>query len=274
VSPRSAIVLCALACASPAVAMPPRAAPLRVCADVWPPYTDDARAPRPGYASELVTAALQREGLSSRYVTMPWTRCLEEVRAGRAAAAIGLAEDEAPDLLPGLEPVGLSVTAIFTPAASTLAYRGIASLQGLRVGAVQGYGFGEPFDAFLEEGARTGSVVLVSGEDAPERLVAMLEAGRIDVLLEDPLVFRETVRRTGHAARSFREAGRTGLVSTLWVGFAPGRKDLADRFDAGVRGLRRSGELSALLARYGLADWAPSARAPPGTASAPAGGSR
>jgi polar amino acid transport system substrate-binding protein len=206
-----------------------------------------------------VRAALGRHGLSVSYVTLPWSRCLAEVRSGTIAAAIGTEEEEAPELEHAREPIGMSLTSFFTLATSRWRYRGLASLEGVRLGAVQGYSFGDALDAYIRANAGRGGVHLAAGDDALVRLIAMLGAGHLDAIVDDPQAVRETIRRTVGSGAAFRLAGTDPPPTPLLVGFTPGRRDLAARFDEGMAGLRASGELAGLLSRHGVPDWSPPA---------------
>lgn len=115
---------------------------------------------------------------------------------------------------------------------------------------------GIAIDAWLA--AHPGQVQAAGGQNALERNITKLASGRVDVVVEDDAVLAWTLNGRADKA-AFRIAGRIP-GGELFVAFADadGRGTrLAGLLDQGVRDLRASGELSAILGAYGLSYWKP-----------------
>jgi polar amino acid transport system substrate-binding protein len=226
-----------------------------ICSDPWPPYVEPADAAGPGFVPLALSEALWPRQVE--VVRAPWSRCLADLWAGRVAGAFGLDEVEARRAVTGEEEIAVGQPAFFTRPESTWRYQGPDSLALVRIGLVQDYTFGEEIDAVIRRAA-ADRVVHAAGADALERLVRMLDAGRIDVLVDHAAVVRRTAARVGLGPDRLREAGSIGRRPRLFVGFSPARAGsagLAAALDEGLRRLRASGRLAELLSRHGIADW-------------------
>jgi polar amino acid transport system substrate-binding protein len=248
-----------LAVALPAVAAEaiPPAREITVCSDPWPPYAGDARDLRPGYVVDILRAALEPRGFRVKYVNAPWSRCIHEVRVGHYAGIVGADRNEVPDFLFHEEPVGFTHPTFFTLPRSGWTWAGLASIETLRIGVTQSYTYSPEIDGYIAKRAGTPSVVAVPGVDSIPRLLSMLEAGRIDAFLDNPVVVQETLRRRGISTDRLREAGGpTG--DWVYVPLSPVRPEspqVAAAVDDGIRRLRASGRLAEILASYRIADW-------------------
>jgi polar amino acid transport system substrate-binding protein len=278
VSPGAVIAslsLAALAAAAPADAAPAgdRAAPpaprlVTICSDPWMPYAGEAGpGADEGYVIALARAALGRSGHQVRYVVVPWSRCIADVQAGRWDAIAGVDEREVPDLHYPAEPAGETRPSFFTRADSTWTYQGLASLEGIRLGAIQGYAYADEVDGWIKAHHDDRHLFLAAGTEPLRRLFEMLDAGRVDAIIESPLVAAWTARRLGRpAGHPLREAGVVGAQVPIYLAFSKRTPDgaaLAKAFDAGLRALSAEGQLAPLLARYGVPMWRrPGARRP------------
>ena len=98
----------------------------------------------------------------------------------------------------------------------------------------------------------------LSGNDAGQRALAMLVRGRLDGYLEDRAVALYTARQLGVAEQVQVDAA-LGPPLTLYLAFSaedPDAARYAALWSAGIRRLRAEGRLDAILARYGVTDWA------------------
>lgn len=234
----------------------PTARPLRIAGERWAPFNNYASdRDRPGFMLEIVAAVLRKAQREWVYTELPWARAVQETRQGRFDALIGADKVGAAGFdFPG-EPIGYSVSSFFVRADSTWHYRGVESLSGLRVGVLTGTLHGAAFDNYAARHRR--AVDAISGPDYVRRSFVKLAAGRIDAFLEDSTVATYFLRSSGQTGK-FKEAGRLHAGTEVHLAFAPGLADsreLAALITDGVRELRRSGELQAILNRYGVTDW-------------------
>jgi polar amino acid transport system substrate-binding protein len=231
--------------------------PLRIAGERWAPFNNYANdRVRPGFMLEIVAAILRKAQREWVYTELPWARAMQETRLGRFDALIGADKVGAAGFDFPSEPIGYSVSRFFVRADSTWRYRGVDSLSGLRIGVLTGTMHGAEFDDYAAKHRR--SVDAISGPDYVRRSFVKLATGRIDAFLEDSTVAESFLRGSGQVGK-FKEAGRLSAGTEVHLAFAPGRADsreLAALIDDGVRQLRRSGELQAILSRYGVTDWA------------------
>jgi polar amino acid transport system substrate-binding protein len=251
----------------------PRAAPttprvVTICSDPWMPYAGESGAGADeGYVVALARAALQRGGYQVRYVVAPWSRCIADVQAGRWDAIACVDAREVPDAVYPEEPVGETRPSFFVRRDSKWRYQGLASLEEIRLGAIQGYAYADEVDGWIKAHAGDDRhLFLASGTEPLRRLFEMLEAGRLDAIIESPLVAAWTAHRLGRPSGPLREVGVVGPLVPIYLAFSrrtPDGAALARAFDAGLRALRAEGKVAPLLARYGVPAWQrPGARAP------------
>lgn len=225
-----------------------------VGADEWCPYNCEPGHEAPGYVIELLQRIFTDSGFSVEYVVKPWKRVLHEVRMGYMDAAVGAITVEAPDLVYPDAECGFTRTGLYR-ANPSWTYTGPKSLAGLVFGTAQGYSYGEALDGLIAEGLLQTEAR--SGEAPLETNIRMLLRGRIDGLLADKGVLTYAATKIGVADQLYF-GGTPDPGTPVHVAFSPiSNKSgkYAEIFSAGIRKLRRSGELDAILAKYRLTDW-------------------
>jgi polar amino acid transport system substrate-binding protein len=235
---------------------------ITLVADAWCPYNCSPGSPNPGYAIELARAIYEPHGIKVHYEIMPWTRAINETRQTHFNGIIGAARKEAPDFIYPTEIMGFSFYRFYTLPESTWKYTDVDSLKGVSLGAVDGYSYGEKINEYLDLNRQNRAAVqLVSGELAGEQNIRKLLAHRIDVMIEDPNVVANSLKRMDKK-EALRIAGvlRNPKISSdeLYIAFSPNNEDsqaLAGLFDEGIKRLRKTGELAIILDRYGISDW-------------------
>jgi polar amino acid transport system substrate-binding protein len=242
-------VACAL---SSAVAFA-RAETLTLVADAWCPYNCTPGDEKPGFLIEIAKRVFEPAGFQIDYKVMPWARAIRDTRAGRYSAIVGAIRSEAPDFLYPEDTGFVAGTQSYVKAGSPWRYGGETSLADVTLGVILDYSYGDAIDAYLgRHRDDPRRVQLSTGEDALEKNVAKLLQGRVSVLLEDPAVMRYFLDRTG---RTDALAPAGALASTeVFIAFGPAEQhalEHARMLTDGMRRLRASGELAAILARYG-----------------------
>ena len=122
------------------------------------------------------------------YRNVPYDRALMELQTGRIDATIPTYRGEAPGVIFPEHPVSLSEYCFYVEADEPWRYDGIDSLAAIRFVATSGYTYGEEVDAYIAEHLDS-RVDLIRGQDVPQRLRRMVQAGRFDALLDDRLLF-------------------------------------------------------------------------------------
>lgn len=227
-------------------------------ADAWCPLNCAPDSAQPGYGIEIAEALYETAGHTVEYQLMPWARALVEVKHGRVIGAIGADPAEDPELIYPQHEIGMADTGFAVRAGSGFRYDGLESLAELRIGAVRDYVYDDgDIDAYLAAHADDhGSVQLLTGNDVIAKNLRKLLANRVDVVLDSPFVLHYEIARLGLADRV--DVVALGDPTPVYIAFSPVHPQgqaLSDLFDAGMAELRASGELAAILARYGLTDW-------------------
>lgn len=253
-----------------AAALPCRAEQaLLVRADMWMPYNGEPDDARPGYMVELIREIFEPLGYHIDYALTSWSRALEECKGGRIHAIIGAGEDRKPDFVFPDEAIGWSGYAWFVRRGFAWTFTGLDSLRGVRLGVCDTCTYDEELDAYIASHRGTEAVQPLAGEDMVQKNIAKLLGDRIDVFYEDPLVVRwELLRREATHMVQLAAMAPEDRFERIFMGFSkalPESEHLARLFDEGLRRLRTSGRLAAILAQYNLEDWKPAQ--PPGEAS-------
>jgi polar amino acid transport system substrate-binding protein len=225
-----------------------------LAADIWHPYSCEDPA-RPGFLTEIASQALASRGHDPSYTVRPWSRAIMEARAGRVDGLIGSPVGELPDFIYPECNLGTSRTTFYVRPGTDWHYAGVESLEGQRVGIVEGYPYGEPLDTEIRE--HPERFAKSWGEGAVVINLRALAAGRVGIVAEDPLAVEEFLRETGQpglfvAAGALEEALR---ISVAFQPASPRSKEYAADLCAGIKDLERTGKLKEILQRYGLSRW-------------------
>ncbi|MHB9796650.1 substrate-binding periplasmic protein [Pseudomonas sp. MT3] len=221
---------------------------LRVAADRWPPYAD-IRLPDGGVAVHLVRAALQRAGYASEYVEVPWPRVLHGVRGGEYDLVVDAWYS------PEREAFGVFSESYLSNRVRLLKRRGspitfahLADLYPYRIAVVRGYSYSPEFDS----DPRLRRVPVLSFANA----ALMLQAGRVDLTLEDEITARHQFAGELAAVRGeleflpapLAEKGLHILVSLR----NPKHAQIVAAFNEAIRAMRADGSYDALMREHGL----------------------
>lgn len=267
-------IFCLLCVAASLMAAP---TVIRAGADAWDPYTMDPAKGQAGYLVDIMKEVFAEPGFALEYKLIPF------VRATQAVSDRGEL-----DVYPGVfsfyggfimnkARVGVSDMRIVVRKGEDWRYAGANSFKGRKIGFAQT----EPdmltrmlsapapaatatvfsqavyAAATAYSGGDTMALQVVSGDDMTAKLIQMLVAGRFDLFMEDRTVVTYLAKKLGLQDKiEFREAAVPPM--DVFLGFSPknpASKDLADRFDRGLKELRASGKLKLILGRYGLSDW-------------------
>jgi polar amino acid transport system substrate-binding protein len=250
-----------------ALPMVATAAEVTLRADPWYPYNGDPHGERPGYMVEIARYALARGGHRLDYQLLPWQRSLDAAERGRIDCVVGVHLAAEGGLLFPSESFGRMDEVFFgLRDAPPWRFRSTEDLRDKVVAVVGGYRYGDPIDAYIAEQSDSRRVYVASGEAALERNIKMLLAGRVDLVLEAPAVFAAKARQMG-VSDQVRELDRLGDPQNLYIACSaikPSSEEYLRLFDAGIRELRRSGELQKILDKYDVEDWKqPAARGQP-----------
>jgi polar amino acid transport system substrate-binding protein len=154
-----------------------RAETLRIVAEHWPPYVDEA-APQQGLAIDIITTALMRAQYDYRIDYQPWPRALEGGKIGvyDLIANIWYSDERAVDL-DYSEPYLINDMRFVKRKDSSIKFKKLKDLDGLTIGTVKDY-------AYPKEFAAANNFIKVS---SPELLPSLngLVKGESDLVIGD-----------------------------------------------------------------------------------------
>jgi polar amino acid transport system substrate-binding protein len=222
-----------------------------LCADLWCPFNCEPDSQQQGFAVEIVRDVFARAGYTVSYQTAAWPRCVEDSRAGRFTAIIGAIRADAPDFTFPKIPIGSSRAGYAVRKGDLFHYSGPRDFDGRVIATVSDYGFGGETGAYLAAHLGDKTIELAFGNNAIEKNLAKLLAGRVDLVVDDSNVLRNKIDALGMQDKLTVSEGP--FSSPLFIAFSPAspdREQLARILDNGIARLRASGALAAILARY------------------------
>lgn len=227
---------------------------ISIRADEWFPVNGQPDSDKPGYMIELAKAVLESAGHTVDYKIMPWERALDSVRKGDHDCVVGAYKEDAPDFIFPETNWGLDSTGFFVKSGNAWQFTGMGSLLDKRVGIINGYAYGEEFDAFVTANPSVFSGL--GGSDALDKNIRKLTAGRVDVVVESPNVMRAKLQEMG--VNNVMQAGTLGEPSEMYIACSPAKpssQGYIKLVNEGTETLRASGKLDAIMQRYGMSDW-------------------
>ena len=228
---------------------------LVIAADPWCPYVCEPGSAKPGFMVEIAKTVFAKAGHSVLYKTEPWARAIKNSRDGKNNGAFGAFISDAPDHIFSDEALGTSTTAVFVKKGSTWKYTGAASLENVSLGVIRGYSYGEEIDNYVKK--HEGNSKRVQLSNTLDSLVQKLVRGRIGAFPDDRMVVGWYLKQNNLNGK-LQEAGVAIEAEGVHIAFSPklaSSKKYIKILSTGVKTIRKSGELSKILARYGLKDW-------------------
>ena len=223
-------------------------------ADNWMPFNGDGKTDS-GYMIDIAKAVFEPKGIQIKYSVTPWARAIADVRSGKGNAVVGAGVDDVPDFVFPKEEQGLGAQEFYVRADSHWKYSGIQSLKGVKLAVIKDYTYFPELDTYVK--ANPTSVVVGFGDDPLKDNLRLLLGGSADVVIDATAVMAYTVDTMGLRSK-VKKAGTRGEPLKMFIAFSPAdpkSAEFANMLSAGMTGLRKSGELKRILAKYGLTDW-------------------
>lgn len=215
-------------------------------ADAWPPYVDFNQG-QGGYCIEIVAAAFKDQGYRLVVKEVPWARAVEGVKSGQY------------DILPNFwhtpqreahfiysQAYGANTIKFVVKIGDGFQYSGLASLQGKKIGVINGARYGQGFE---EATHFTTSAVTHMSQN-----IGKLIKGRIDLTLEDELGLITSLKRDNPAMLNhIRIVDKPFSSNPLYVATGRSHKRgqaLIKTFNTGLKNIRKSGQLKAIRQRF------------------------
>lgn len=208
-----------------------------------------------GVLIDIVESIFNKTDIQVEIQYFPMNRAMRMLDNNNIDGVIGILQRQAPALVYPEKSIGQVQYLMYRSAKSDWLYTGLNSLKGQILGVEVGKSYGIA-DSYIQRHATDKSLVYEHyGENSTANLLKLLEKGYIDILLEDKNIFDF---HTKNVKTGKPEEGGTIPADRLYIGFSPSHKqaqEFADLVTTGISNLRKTGELAALLAPYGLSDW-------------------
>lgn len=230
---------------------------ITMVADMWCPYNCEPASDKPGFIIEVASRAFAKHNIHIEYKTLPWSRAIEETRAGNYNAIVAASRDDAPDFIFPDVPQSTMRNAFFVKSDSAWRFDGMASLSAISLGTIDDYSYSPELDRYIHINKNNmKKVQIISGDNALDANIKKLMAGRIGAFIEAEYVVQYRINGSELAGK-IKEAGLLPATNqdTLFIAFSPANpqseryaKILSEETDA----MRKSGELKEIMTSYGI----------------------
>ncbi|NQZ25560.1 MAG: transporter substrate-binding domain-containing protein [Colwellia sp.] len=231
---------------------------LTIAADNWCPFNCQPNSTNPGYMIEIAQQVFTEHNININYQVIPWSRALRLCRAGIISAVVGGYKSDAQDFIYPENEQGLIGFSFFTLGKSNWRYQQINSLNNKLLAVADGYAYTDSLDSYIKvHQADVSRIYTAFGNQPLTENIALLEQGLIDVLVETEAVFWYSSKQSNQQEK-FNMVGILAPAKPVYIAFSPAieaSQQYADILSEGIVRLRNSGELSLILAKYGLVDW-------------------
>ncbi len=165
-----------------------------LAADDWCPFTCDPNAQQAtkGLLFDIASAALNESKFEMKYEFINWARATALMKKQKIDGLIGVYASDFPELLLTKSPLMISQDCFYSKSESTdlknWQWNGLKSLDGLKVGIINGYGYGEIIDNFKLTAAGKKIFFESSGDNPLNQNIKKIEKNRIQLILENKMV--------------------------------------------------------------------------------------
>ncbi len=234
-----------------------QAASITLVADEWCPYNCTPGSAKPGYMIEIAQKVLGAAGHTIVYQNLPWSRAIAESRLGKYDGIVGAAVGDAEDFTFPSQTMGKASNVFWVNLGDSWKYTGVPSLDKISLGTIRDYSYSEEIDAYVAKYEKDAKrIQIASGDNALDINFKKLAVKRIGALIENGNVAEYHLADSKQVGK-FQAAGETE-ADAVFIAFSPASpngKQYAKLLSDGVAKMRASGELAAILKKYGLSDW-------------------
>jgi len=228
-----------------------------IAGDNWCPVNCGQQDKQQGFMIDVARQALAKSGYTVKYVEMPWLRAIELAREGKVHAIVGAFKDDAPDFYyPQVPFLKISPNSLFTLKESAWQYDNIRSFNGMKIGVIKGYDYGDVMNTYIKSfsSSKASPLIQLYGNDAVERSLKFLMRKRIDIYIDAEPVFWYEANKMGitHLVKS---VGSISDPEPCFIAFSPVMKNsqaLTLALDKGVILMKQDNEISAIARNYSL----------------------
>lgn len=201
-----------------------------------------------GLAVDIVVASLHAAGYSVELYVAQWPRVmamLDERRVDAVFPAVRTTDRESRYAFSAEFAYPPNEYVAYAADARPLDWKGLESLDGLRVGIMRGFSFGPRWEAY----AATGRAAVVPYETLDQGF-ELLERGRLDAVLGYRLTYDYHLETAGIRSRFVATEPFDESRSFLMARRDEAGKAALEAFDRGKRELRKDGAIQEILRRW------------------------
>jgi polar amino acid transport system substrate-binding protein len=214
----------------------------------WAPYSSikaDGSGPE-GLSPDLVRAVFKLKGVNVKYVTVPFARCLQLVKTGKAVACFDttITDENRDEFYWHPTPIFYDGLAIFSLNDFQGGSLDAAGLEGSTVGVTNGYTY--PTDFMHNEKIKKTQA------NSDDQLIKMLLAKRVKFILLNTMPGILRIKNDKNAAGKIKQVG---VISNdgFWLNFSkshPDGKRMSELFESGLQEFKVSGQYEKMLAEF------------------------
>ncbi|MBF0119123.1 MAG: transporter substrate-binding domain-containing protein [Desulfobacterales bacterium] len=231
---------------------------ITLASDIWCPFNCAPDSSEQGYMVEIAKTVFKKSGHDVKYILMPFARAIKESREGKVTALIGVYKEDVPDFIFPKNELGMLGFSIFTTKENNWVYNGISSLEKVSLGVIRDYTYNSELVDYINKNASNSKKIqVIHGENPVDINIKKLLAGRLDATIETEQVFLYNAMKLG-VIDKIKSSGVAVEPKEAYIAFSPTVKEskvYAEILSNGIDELRKSGELSKILNKYGLKDW-------------------
>lgn len=152
----------------------------------WCPYACPSKKDQ-GKTAAKIRKVLKKMGIELKIDFYPWVRAIELVNSNQADGLLTAVKNEAPDLYFTSTPTSYYQVCFFGFKSTSWNYKTDKSFKNLKsLGYISGYSYGSIADKLI---AKSNNFTEIHGSHGLQRLIKMLESGRVSTIIEDINVF-------------------------------------------------------------------------------------
>lgn len=230
---------------------------ISIWGEYHPPLNGAKDDKNPGFMIEIAQSIFERDGYTIDYVLGPRSRGVSLVKNGDIDCVVNAKIKDHHFLAFPTEPWGYHAATLFALPSSLFQYKNMTQVKSMQLGAIAGMRYDNgAMDEYLNK--RAENISFSYGENAMEKEIKMLLKERVELLVSCPLLMRGQLEAMGLKTDAIKIVGEIKPFVGMYLACGSGEEKTRryiEMINEGIPALRKSGELAAILKKYGQIDW-------------------
>ena len=235
-----------------------RSETITLVADEWPPFNAAPNSSEEGFMVDVARLIFGNEAIEVSYELLPWRRAVEMTRKGTYIGLIGASKTDAPDFVFPSEELSCNILSFYVRKDSSWSFRKQSDIEKVSLGVIAGYDYRQWLLEYIQTHKNDMlKIQVMTGNNPLNRNIQKLLSNRIDAIVDNEAAILYVARQMG-VTKMIKLAGYGTEVAKIYIAFSPNNADsqkYAEILSTGIVQLRRNGQLSEILSKYGLKDW-------------------